>query len=170
MKIEKVTFISPELPYWNLVTHAIFPEYGVPLVATIVRDAGYDVKAYIEHIGPIQWDDVMKSDVVCFHAFSSTMPKTIEYINKIKSERPDMPIVMGGTHASVMTEDTLQYCDVVVRKEGDESTVEILNAWKNDEDLSGVMGISYWDHGNVKNNPDRPFAQEFETLGPCRAY
>ena len=164
MKIEKVTFISPDLPYWNLVTHAIFPEYGMPLIATIARNAGYDVKAYVEHIGRIEWDDVMKSDVVCFHAFSSTMPKTIEYINKIKSVRPDMPIIMGGTHASVMTEDTLQYCDVVVRKEGDESLVEALNAWKNDEDLSGVMGISYWDHGTVKNNPDRPFAQEFETI------
>ena len=44
MKIEKVTFISPELPYKNLVTHAVFPEYGVPLIATITRDAGYDVK------------------------------------------------------------------------------------------------------------------------------
>ena len=29
MKIDKVTFISAELPYWNLVTHAVFPEYGV---------------------------------------------------------------------------------------------------------------------------------------------
>ena len=24
MKIEKVAFISAELPYWNLVTHAVF--------------------------------------------------------------------------------------------------------------------------------------------------
>ena len=119
MKIEKVAFISPELPYWNLVTHAVFPEYGMPVVATIVRNAGYDVTAYVEHIGPIQWDDVFASDVVCFHTFSSTMPKTIEYINKIKEVRPDMPIIVGGTHASVMSEDTVQYCDVVVRKEGE---------------------------------------------------
>ena len=108
MKLEKVTFISPELPYHNLVTHAVFPEYGVPLIATITRDAGYDVKCYIEHIGPIDWDDVMKSDVVCFHSFSSTMPKSIDYINKIKAVKPEMPIIMGGTHASVMWEDTLQ--------------------------------------------------------------
>ena len=97
MNIKKVSFISPELPYWNLVTHAVFPEYGMPLIATIVRNAGYDVKAYVEHIGPIKWDEVMKSDVVCFHTFSSTMPKTIEYIDKIKAVRPDMPIIIGGT-------------------------------------------------------------------------
>jgi radical SAM superfamily enzyme YgiQ (UPF0313 family) len=164
MKIEKVAFISAELPYWNLVTHAVFPEYGMPLVATIVRNAGYDVRMFVEHIGPIQWDQVLESDVVCFHAFSSTMPKTIEYINKVKAARPEMPIIIGGTHASVMVRDTLQYCDLVVRKEGDVTLPEVLDRWKNDEDLSGVLGISYWDHGTVKNNPDRPFVQEFETI------
>ena len=164
MKIEKVTFISAELPYWNLVTHAVFPEYGVPLVATIVRDAGYDVQLFVEHIAPIVWDRVMDSDVVCFQAFSSTMPKTIEYINKIKAVRPDMPIIIGGTHASVMARDTLQYCDVVVRQEGDESLPEVLGKWKNDEDLSHVLGVSYWGNGTVKHNPNRPFVQEFETI------
>jgi radical SAM superfamily enzyme YgiQ (UPF0313 family) len=164
MKIDKVTFISAELPYWNLVTHAVFPEYGMPLMATIVRDLGYDVQAFVEHIGPIKWDRVMESDLVCFHAFSSTMPKTIEYINKIKAARPDMPIIIGGTHASVMVEDTLQYCDVVVRQEGDETLPEVLERWRNDEDLSGVLGVSYWRDGSIKNNPNRPFAQEFETI------
>ena len=135
MKIEKVTLISAEPPYCNLVSHALFPEYGMPLVVTIVRDAGYDVQAYVEHIGAVQWDRVMDSDVVCFHAFTSTMPKTIEYINKIRAVRPDMPIVIGGTHASVMVEDTLQYCDVVVRQEGDETLPELLEKWKKDEDL-----------------------------------
>ena len=166
MKIDKVTFISTELPYWNLVTHAVFPEYGMPLVATIVRDAGYDVQAFVEHIGPVKWDRVMDSDVVCFHAFSSTMPKTIEYINKIKEVRPDMPIIIGGTHASVMPEDTLQYCDVVVRQEGDETILEVFDRWKNDRDLSQVLGVSYRKNGNgsVAHNPERPFVQSFETI------
>ena len=164
MKIDKVTFISAQLPYWNLVSHAVFPEYGMPLVATIVRDKGYDVQAFVEHIGPIKWDRVMESDVVCFHAFSSTIPKTIEYINKIKAVRPDMPIIIGGTHASVMVEDTLQFCDLVVRQEGDETLPEVLEQWRNGEDLSGVLGISYWEDGKVRNNPNRPFLQEFETI------
>ena len=163
MQIQRVSFISPELPYWNLVTHAVFPEYGVPLVATVTRDAGYDVKVFVEHIGAIQWDQVMESDVVCFHAFSSTIPKTIEYIDKIKAVRPDMPIIIGGTHASVMPEDTLQYCDLVVRKEGEETLPEVLSVWRNGGDLSGVMGISYWNNGVVRHNHDRPFIQEFET-------
>ena len=162
MKVEKVAFISAELPYWNLVTHAVFPEYGMPLVATIVRNLGYDVRVFVEHIGPIQWEDVMDADVVCFHAFSSTMPRSIEYVNRIKAERPDVPIIIGGTHASVMAEDTLQYCDIVVRQEGDETLPEVLERLKNDEGLDGVLGVSYWDNGRMKQNPNRPFAQHFD--------
>ena len=40
MEINKVSFISPELPYWNLVTHAVFPEYGMPVVATVSAQRG----------------------------------------------------------------------------------------------------------------------------------
>ena len=164
MKVQKVAFISAELPYWNLVTHAVFPEYGMPLVATIVRDAGYDVDAFVEHIGPIDWDRVLAADVVCFHAFSSTMPATIEYINKVKAARPNVPIIVGGTHASVMVEDTLQYCDVVVRQEGDVTLPEVLERWKKDAGLDGVLGVSYWDDGEVKHNLARAFVEDFETI------
>ena len=102
----------------------------------------------------------MASDVVCFHSFSSTMPKSIEYINKIKAVRPDMPIVMGGTHPSVMCEDTLQYCDVVVRKRRRRNAAGATEGvGRTAGDLSKVLGISYWQDGKIKNNPDRPFVQ-----------
>jgi radical SAM superfamily enzyme YgiQ (UPF0313 family) len=106
----------------------------------------------------------MEADLVCFHAFSSTMPKTIEYINRIKAQRPEVPIIIGGTHASVMAEDTLQYCDIVVRQEGDETLPEVLDRLKNDQGMDGVLGVSYWDRGEMKQNPNRPFAQHFDVI------
>ena len=127
MIIEKVTFISPDLLYPALVTHALFAEFGMPLIATIVRDAGYDVKVFVEHIGPVKWNQVMESDVVCFYTFSASMPTRVEYIKKIRAARPEMPTILGGTHASVMAEDTLQYCDLVVRQEGDETLPDVLS-------------------------------------------
>ena len=55
-----------------------------------------------------------------------------------------MPIILGGTHASVMAEDTLQYCDVVIRQEGDETLTEVVAKWREDKDLSDVLGVTYW--------------------------
>lgn len=161
MKLGRVAFINPQLPYPTLVSYALFPEYGMPLVATIARDAGYDVRVFVEHIGPIDWDQVLESDVVCFYTFTATMPKTVSHMEKIKAARPDMPIIIGGTHASVMSEDTLRLCNVVVRQEGDETLLEVLANWKSGEDLSGVLGISYWDNGIVKTNHNRPFVQKW---------
>ena len=162
--VNKVTFIAPELPHWNFVTYALFPEYGMPLVATIVKNAGYDVRVFVERIGPVKWGRVLESDVVCVHAFSATMPKAIQYAGRIRAARPDVPVIMGGTHASVLVEDTLQYCDVVVRQEGDETLLDVLEAMKNGRDLSGVLGISYWDNGRVRHNPDRPYVTDLETI------
>ena len=50
-----------------------------------MRDAGYDFKVFAEHIGPVKWDQVMESDVVCFHTFSTSMPTTVAYIKMIRA-------------------------------------------------------------------------------------
>ena len=164
MKIDKVTFITPSLPYPNLVSHILMVEYGPPLIATITRNAGYDVRLFAEHIAPVDWQRVIHSDVVCFHTFSSTMPKVIEYCRRIRARRPDMPIIVGGTHASVMAEDTLQYCDYVVRQEGDETLPELLAALRDGGDLSSVLGISYKVDGGIRHNPNRPFIEQLDTV------
>ena len=164
MKIEKITIVTPSLPYANLVSRTVMVEYGVPMIATVVRNAGYDVKLYAEHIAPIDWRRVMESDLVCFHAFSSTMPKVIQHTARVREQRPDMPIIIGGVHASVMAEDTLQYCDFVVRQEGDETLPELLDVLKNDGDVSNVLGISYMVNGEFRHNPNRPFVQDFNTI------
>jgi len=164
MTIEKITFITPSLPYPNLVSHILMVEYGPPLIATIARNAGYDVQLFAEHVAPIDWDRVLTSDVVGFHTFSSTMPKIIAYTRRIRAARPDMPIIIGGTHASVMVEDTLQYCDYVVRQEGDETLLDLLDTLKNGGDLSRVRGISYKVDGVVRHNLDRPFVERFHTI------
>ncbi len=59
MRVEKVAFISAELPYWNLVTHAVFPEYGMPLVATIVRIQRSTARwaDYLESVEGYYYDD-----------------------------------------------------------------------------------------------------------------
>ena len=155
MKIEKITIVTPSLPYANLVSRTVMVEYGVPMIATVVRNAGYDVKLYAEHIAPIDWRRVMESDLVCFHAFSSTMPKVIQHTARVREQRPDMPIIIGGVHASVMAEDTLQYCDFVVRQEGDETLPELLDVLKNDGDVSNVLGISYMVNGEFPPQPQQ---------------
>ena len=63
-----------------------------------------------------------------------------------------------------MAEDTLQYCDVVIRQEGDETLTEVVAKWREDKDLSDVLGVTYWDNGHVRHNPDRPHTHYIDTI------
>ncbi len=62
----------------------------------------------------------------------------------------------GGTHPSEMPEDTLRFCDFVVRKEGDVTVIDLLDALQTGRDLSTVQGISYKKDGKIIHNEDRP--------------
>lgn len=165
MKIEKVTVVAPGLPYKTMVSQSIMLEYGVPVIATAIRDAGYDTTLQAEVVRPIDWDLLLESDAVCFHTFSCTIPKLKAYSERIRRERPGVPIIVGGTHATVMVEDTLQYCDYVIRQEGDETLPALLDTLRDGGDVSTVLGISYRDeNGEMHHNPNRPYIHDFSRI------
>jgi hypothetical protein len=52
---------------------------GVPMLATVLRDAGCDVRAFVEDIsgeGSVDWDLVADADVVGFSAITCTLTRT----------------------------------------------------------------------------------------------
>ncbi len=162
--MHRVAFINPDVPHPNFVTYALFPEYGTHLLATTVRDAGYDVRLFVERIAPIDWHWLLAADAVCIHTFSCTIPKLANLAKRIRAKRPLLPIIAGGTHASIMPEDTLQYCDVVVRKEGDTTLLDLLSHLFNDTPLSDVKGIAYRNANQICITPDRPFVPAQDTI------
>ena len=79
-------------------------------------------------------------------------------IKRLKAVDPTLPIIMGGVHAALADEYMLRSSsvDYVVRKEGEKTLPELLNAIENDGDLKDVMGISYNSDGRIILNKDRP--------------
>lgn len=80
---------------------------------------------------------------------------------------PYIPIVWGGMHPTVLPEETLKTCeysDIVCRKEGEASGVELAKALQRGDSLEGIEGLSYKDKdGSIIHNPDRPFL-DFDKL------
>jgi anaerobic magnesium-protoporphyrin IX monomethyl ester cyclase len=165
MKIERVAVVAPSLPYATLVSQSIMVEDGVPVIATAVRNAGYETILHAEVVQEIDWDLLLEADAVCFHTYSCTVPKVKQYVERIRRERPGVPIIIGGTHATVMVEDTLLYADYVIRQEGDEALPELLGILKNGGDVSRILGISYTaSDGTVHHNPNRPYVRDFSSI------
>lgn len=88
----------------------------------------------------------------------SSIIRAISIAKKVR-EKSKIPIVWGGQHVSLLAEQTIQnpYVDVVVRGQGEETIVELANAFKNNLPLKDIKGITYKENGKIISTPDRPF-------------
>lgn len=104
----------------------------------------------------------------------------------VRAARPDVPIVAGGWHPSILPEQTLRspLFDAVVKGQGEITLAEIVERWNvGERDLSGVAG-SFFKRGdevvansprgytNINTLPRRPFEiLDFERYArKCRGF
>ena len=141
------------------------PRYGTISVPTVIRDAGYQIRVFSEYVRcPIDWEYVLNSDYVCFSVLSSSASRAYEMADMIKV-KTGIPIIFGGSHASVLPEDCLKHCDYVVRNEGEAAVVELLDFIDRGKDVADVKGISYRDaQGKITHNPDREFMKNIDLI------
>lgn len=165
MYIRRVSILSakPNIPVGGSY-HDIMPVFGPLLIATILKNHGYEVKLFEERLWPPDWDYILSSDAIGFYVMTCTVRPIMEHTRHIKAHRPDLPIFVGGEHPSEMPEDTLRFCDYVVRKEGDETVLDLLDALQSGRDLRTVPGISYKQDGLVIHNPDRPYVENIDVI------
>ncbi|MFC1668267.1 B12-binding domain-containing radical SAM protein [Chlamydiota bacterium] len=100
------------------------------------------------------------SDLVCvgISAITGSQVKYgLEIATYIRKRDNKMPIVWGGRHATSLPEITLQdsRVDIVVRGEGEETFLELVNAFHNRSNLNLIKGISYKVNGQIYHNRDR---------------
>src|SRR5207247_2855924 len=131
--------------------------FGTMLSGSILHQHGDEVKIFEERLWDMDWDFILSSDAIGFYTMSCTVRRVMEHRPRIRAHNPAIPIFTGGTHPSELPEDTLRYVDFVVRKEGDETVLDLLDALQTGRDLSTVAGISYEADGKIIHNPDRPF-------------
>lgn len=156
-------------PYWLAYGAGVCEKKGIEtkLVDCITRE--YSIEDTLNEISNYNPDYIMAeiTTPTCFYDF--------ETINIIKKENPNLKIIIGGTHATILPEEVLNQCngiDFVVRQEYDFTIPEIIftlnNSGNIDDkgDISEIKGISYRsdaihsddesiERGKIFHNPDR---------------
>ncbi|HEY1471052.1 MAG TPA: radical SAM protein [Candidatus Acidoferrum sp.] len=77
---------------------------------------------------------------------------------EIRSQHPKLPIVWGGYFPSIYSDSALnaRYVDYVVRGQGEETLLELIDAMRGKRPFDGILGLSYKDmFGLHKHNPER---------------
>jgi radical SAM superfamily enzyme YgiQ (UPF0313 family) len=138
------------------------PPAGLLCLASPLRDAGYDVRIIDAAVVPDCVAAVMEEtrDALCLGVSLLTGPMirgAVAASRAVKERRPDLPVVFGGWHPSLLPEQTLseEFVDIVVRYQGELTFLEVVRKIERGESLAGVPGCSYKSDG-IHHNPDRP--------------
>lgn len=119
--------------------------------ATTLVNAGFRVKVIDQSADP-GWKGELEAALVkrplCFGISCMTGPQIIRAIavcKQVKSIYPDVPVVWGGIHASILPVQTLKnpYVDIIVIGEGEQTLLELVKAFANKESISAVKGIVF---------------------------
>ncbi len=83
-----------------------------------------------------------------------------------KKINKDLIVIAGGPHPTAMPEETIKdsFFDIIVRGEGEDTILELIDALRNGRDLNGVRGITFNQDGRIISTPDRPLIQNIDKL------
>ncbi len=163
--IQKLNIYGGALPPLGLLSIAsplIEKGHDVVLLEDILNKHGMDLQEIIS---------VEQPDIIGFSLNSFMYIWTFEFIRETKKEFPNIPIVVGGPHATAVPDELLlnDGIDYIVRGEGEETCLDLISNLEANNDVDNVLGISYRKNGQTIHNPDRPLIANLDSL-PFPAY
>lgn len=168
-ELNRVVLFSP--PYSGKL---LGPPLGLLSLAGSLREAGYEPLIIDGALHPDYLSRIQQAldGSICFGVSLLTGPMIRDAIvasHMVRQLRPDLPIVYGGWHPSLLTGETLRedFVDVVVRHQGDKTLVEIVQRLAAGKGLDMVAGCWFKRNGRIIRNPDRPAAPISDLAEPA---
>src|ERR1700677_5341205 len=148
---------------------------GILAIATPLLEAGYEIRIIDASIAPDYMRRVLEEvkDALCLGISVVTGPmirETVAVAKAVKAWDPDFPVILGGWHPSLLPKQTIEaeYVDIIVRAQGEDSMLEVVERLQSDEPLDDVLGIGFKRENQVVLTPERPLKQL--TKRPRKAY
>jgi radical SAM superfamily enzyme YgiQ (UPF0313 family) len=157
--VKTVALIEAGSPGLNIYSHVAMGR-GAALLATVLRERGYECVAFIEDIsgrGSVDWDYVARCDAVGFSTITCTMPRTLELLEETRAVNPRAITIFGGPESTCEPQRSLDVgADYVVRGEAEETLPRLLETL-GQEDASpyDVPGLVWRDtDGDIAYGPE----------------
>jgi len=181
MRIRKFLLIRPPRYLWPFVNESdnfLLP-LGLPCIAAAVRAKLPAVEVKIIDCPPLKigWgalgeilqqekpDIVGAGEEALYHHEAASLFRLAKKIN------PEVITIAGGHFFSWMIDYSLSNfpIDIIVRFEGEETIVKLIDALIHKIHLSEVKGIAYKNNGEIVTTPLRPLIEDLDKL-PIPAY
>ncbi|MFQ6058640.1 MAG: B12-binding domain-containing radical SAM protein [Anaerolineae bacterium] len=161
----KVLLVEPPRKVWELMGNCVAPPLGLAQVAAVLEERGIPVRIVDCNASGLSWAKLEKAiareepDLVGASAMTPFFPDAYRVTRIAKRVNPHIVTVLGGPHVTFTPEETLQQCpevDLIVRGEGEETLVRLVEALERGDDLAGVPGIAFRRHGDIELTPPAP--------------
>jgi anaerobic magnesium-protoporphyrin IX monomethyl ester cyclase len=168
----QVTFVNPPYPTGSH-RHPPFIPLGIGYLAAILEKNGYDVNVIDCQALKLTLNEVenelhkRQPDIVGLTSTTLTYKPALEIIKVAKKTLPNCLTVIGGSHVTFWDEEALQECpqlDVVVRKEGENTFLEMMQRLEAGKSFGDVLGITYRKDGKIVKTADRPYIEDLDSL------
>lgn len=161
-RIRKVSLIEPRPPGYHVYSRFPLPRLGLPILGAILKRRGVDVSIYCQDFHPIDYVDVLSSDLVGISTTTSTAPEAYRIARRVKEV--GIPVVVGGPHVTFLPDEALAHADFCVRGEGEYAFPELIDALDAGSGLDSIKGLSYTADDGPRHNPDRGLVKDLDSL------
>lgn len=158
--MKRIIIIEARALGYHIYTRVVIPRLGAILIGTILRDLGYEVDVFIEDLLEPTDEELFSADLVAISTITNTAPRAYEIADR--AQAAGIPVVLGGFHPTFLPDEALDHSDYVVRGEGEETIVELMGALEGRGRLGSISGLSWWDNGAKRHNPDRPLIPDLD--------
>ncbi len=181
----KILLINPPTLHtkWNIIG-AVNPPLSIMYLSAVAKQKGYEVEildalaeapSNVNSYNGFEYkgmsfkeiaEHCKKFDIVGItNLFSYSFPIVSALSSEIKN-KINIPIVVGGTHASALPEYSLKNSEIdyVLIGEGEDSFIELLDSLKNGENVKSIKGIGYKKGKGVFVNKEIRFVKNLDKL------
>jgi len=174
----KFSFINPgpnpELPIQDtkkMISAA--PPLGMLYLAAVLKNNGIEVSILDQAAeglsikGTVEWVKKEEPDILGFSTLSSSGRKAAMTAEEVRKGNPNVTIVFGNFYATFNAERILKKypsIDIVVRGEGEYTTLELVKCLERKRDLKEVLGITFGKKKRIISTPDRPLIKDVDSI------
>ncbi len=169
----KITLVNPPYPA-GVHSHPPFIPLGLAYLGAVAEKEGYEVSVIDCQAEKLTYDafrsrlSKVPSDIVGVTATTLLYKSAMQLIDIAREVYPDCVTMLGGSHGTFWDENALnEYpsLDIVVRREGETTFIELLEKLQTQSSLNNVLGITYRNRdGTTAHNPDRPLIEDLDAL------
>jgi anaerobic magnesium-protoporphyrin IX monomethyl ester cyclase len=168
----KITLVNPPYPP-SVHSHPPFIPLGLAYLGAVAENAGHQVTVIDCQAEKLTYGTFRKriaqtpSDIIGVTATTLLYNSAMKLIDIAKEALPQAVTVLGGSHGSFWDENALREypsLDIVVRREGEQTFVELIDKIHNQSSLDNVLGITYRNVDKIVRNENRPLIEDLDVL------